>query len=185
MFCKERKYTPLLALANFSVYFIIMTTIYAQPVQAKKVDPLANYIKKHVITKHTKPSDLSSSTKSKSGVVKTAKSYLGTRYRFGGTTRKSIDCSGFTQAVMKKHGKKLPRTARSQASVGKHVAKKNLRAGDLVFFKGTARHAKISHVGIMISKNKFIHASSGAKKVTITSINKAYYRRHYHSGRRV
>ena len=60
-------------------------------------------------------------------VVKTAKNYLGTKYRFGGTTRKGIDCSGFTKAVMKRHGKKLPRTAEQQASAGKHVDKKNLK----------------------------------------------------------
>jgi len=118
-------------------------------------------------------------------IVNTAMKYLGVKYRFGGNTRKGIDCSGFTKIVMKKHGTKLPRTAREQAKVGKRVSRKNLKAGDLIFFKGTSSHARISHVGIMISKDKFIHASSGKKKVIISSINKAYYRAHYYSARRV
>ncbi len=125
------------------------------------------------------------SSRNKSDIIKTAKKYLGVRYRFGGNNRKGIDCSGLTKAVMKKHGKNLPRTARQQASTGKHVNRKNLKAGDLVFFSGTSKHARISHVGIMISSDKFIHASSGKKRVIITNINKPYYKQHYFGARRV
>jgi len=121
---------------------------------------------------------------SKKSIIKTAKSYLGVRYRFGGTSRQGIDCSSFVQKVMAKHGKKLPRTSVNQASSGKHVNRKNLREGDLVFFKGTYKKG-ISHVGIYLGKDKFIHASSGAKKVTISSLNKKYYKTHYAGARRV
>ena len=127
-------------------------------------------------------------TKSKqlkiSNIIKHAKSYLGTRYRFGGTTRKGIDCSAFTKVVFKKNGKHLPRTSSQQASSGKHVAKKNLRKGDLVFFKGTYKRG-ISHVGIFLGNDKFIHASSGARKVTISKLSKSYYRKHYAGARRI
>jgi len=117
-------------------------------------------------------------------VIATARSYLGTRYRFGGKTKRGIDCSGFTQAVLKKHKVNLPRTASQQASIGHHVDKKNLRKGDLVFFKGTYKRG-ISHVGIYLGNDRFIHASSGAKKVTISKLSKAYYRNHYAGARRV
>ena len=117
-------------------------------------------------------------------VIKEAKKYLGVRYRFGGNTKRGIDCSGFTRAVLKRTGKNLPRTASQQSKSGKHVNKKNLRTGDLVFFKGTYKKG-ISHVGIYLGKGKFIHASSGAKKVTISSLNKQYYRNHYAGARRV
>ncbi|MHA1675603.1 MAG: C40 family peptidase [Candidatus Njordarchaeales archaeon] len=137
----------------------------------------------------TKTSDLvfkSRSTSSKiNDIIKTAKNYLGVRYRFGGNTKKGIDCSGFTKAVMKKHGKNLPRTARQQASVGKHINRNNLKAGDLIFFKGTSSHARISHVGIYIGNDKFIHASSGKRKVIITSLSKPYYKKKYFGARRV
>jgi len=117
-------------------------------------------------------------------VIATARSYLGTRYRFGGKTKRGIDCSGFTQAVLKKHKVNLPRTASQQASVGRHVDKKNLKRGDLVFFKGTYKRG-ISHVGIYLGNDRFIHASSGAKKVTISKLSKAYYKSHYAGARRV
>jgi cell wall-associated NlpC family hydrolase len=117
-------------------------------------------------------------------VVKTAKSYLGIKYKWGGCTRKGFDCSGFVKTVYKKHGKRLPRVSRDQASAGKHVDKKNLRAGDLVFF--SSRHTKrIAHVGIFIGKGKFIHASSGKHRVTISSLSKKYYRQHYKGARRL
>ena len=116
-----------------------------------------------------------------------AKKFLGVRYRFGGENiKKAIDCSAFTKYIMKKKCNiLLPRTATEQASAGRHVDKKDLKAGDLVFFKNTSKHAHISHVGIMISKTKFIHASSGAGKVTITRLYKPYYVKHYFGARRL
>ena len=110
--------------------------------------------------------------------VKIAKRFLGRRYRFGASTRttKVFDCSSFVKKVIKlSKGKNLPRTAASQYKVSKKVKKP--RKGDLVFFKGTYKKG-ISHVGIYIGNNKFIHASSGAKKVTISSLKKSYYRKH-------
>jgi len=127
-------------------------------------------------------------TKKKSQqVVAYAKKFLGVKYLFGGENiKKEIDCSAFTKHIMKKKCNiTIPRTAAKQASSGKHVDKKNLRAGDLVFFKGTSKHAHISHVGIMISKTKFIHASSGARKVVITKLYKPYYIKHYFGARRL
>jgi len=138
--------------------------------------------KKMASSKRTK----SSPVKNKA-VIAYAKRFLGLRYKYGGENiKKAIDCSAFTKHVMrKKCNINLPRTAAMQASSGKHVDKKDLRAGDLVFFKETSRHAYISHVGIMISKTKFIHASSGAKKVTITRLYKPYYIKHYFGARRL
>lgn len=146
---------------------LIVLTLFLTSAFAK--NSLAQNIKKYSTNKN---------------VEKTAKKYLGTKYRFGGTTKRGIDCSGFTQSVMKKHGKKIPRTARAQASIGKHIPKSELKKGDLVFFKNTYKKG-ISHVGIYLGNNKFIHASSGAKKVTISNINKKYYRKHYAGARRV
>lgn len=126
-------------------------------------------------------------TKKLKDPIKVAKSLLGKRYRFGASTKttKAFDCSSFTKYVIKKSkNKNLPRTAAAQASIGKHVDKKHLKKGDLVFFKGTYKRG-ISHVGIYAGNGKFIHASSGAKKVTISSLNKPYYRKHYAGARRV
>jgi len=157
---------------------LILSGLHAKPNQKDivfKQSTLAVAVQKAAKSKHSKSSK---------DVIKTAKSYLGTRYRFGGKTKRGIDCSGFTQAVLKKHKVNLPRTASQQASIGHHVDKKNLRKGDLVFFKGTYKRG-ISHVGIYLGNDRFIHASSGAKKVTISKLSKAYYRNHYAGARRV
>lgn len=138
-------------------------------------------------TKKLKPkkSKKSKNFKSKK-LIRTAKKYLGVRYRYGGCTKKGMDCSGFVKTVYKKHGKNLPRTSRNQAKIGKHVKKNGLQMGDLVFFRGTSRRSGgITHVGIYLGKGNFIHASSGAKKVTISKLNKTYYKKHYAGARRL
>ncbi len=129
--------------------------------------------------------DIIFKTRSKvTSVIKTAKSYLGTRYRYGGNTRKGIDCSGFTCKVFKKYGKKLPRTSREQSKVGKKVSKMNLKAGDLVFFS-SKNTRDVTHVGIALGNGKFIHASSSKKKVIVTSLSKKYYVDNYKGARRL
>jgi peptidoglycan endopeptidase LytE len=111
--------------------------------------------------------------------VKEAEKYLGTRYLMGSSTKttRSFDCSSFVKHVIKKSThKNLPRTAASQY---KKVTKVKIpHTGDLIFFKNTYKHG-ISHVGIYIGNNKFIHASSAAHKVTISSTNKHYYKKHF------
>jgi len=112
------------------------------------------------------------SASSATDLVATAKNYIGTPYRYGGTTTAGIDCSAYTQLVFKKSGKSLPRTAGQQYKQGKAVSKSNLTTGDLVFFNTSGRG--VSHVGIYIGSSKFIHAST-SKGVTISSLNDPYY----------
>jgi len=117
-------------------------------------------------------------------IVKTAKKYIGTRYKYGANSRHAVDCSSFVQRVFKQVHTKLPRTSREQAKVGKRVKKSELKPGDLVFFSSKKTRG-VAHVGIYIGGGKFIHASSGAKKVTITPLNKRYYKKHFKGARRV
>lgn len=131
----------------------------------------------------TLPIDTASAASKPSGaaIVKEGKKYLGVRYLYGGTSPRGFDCSGFTSYTFKKKNVKLPRTAAEQYKRGKSVSKKNLRAGDLVFFKTTSK-TKISHVGIYVGNNKFIH--SAGKGVAITSINDPYYWKSKYAGAR-
>ena len=117
-----------------------------------------------------------------SKVVEYAKQFLGKPYVWGASSGKAFDCSGFTVYIMKKFNVSLPRTASGQINSGTKVGKDDLQAGDLVFF--TTYKKGPSHVGIYIGGNKFIHASSGVDKVTITDLDSSYYKRRYLGARR-
>jgi cell wall-associated NlpC family hydrolase len=94
-----------------------------------------------------------------------------------------IDCSAFVNKVFDFFNVDLPRTARDIYKVGRSVAKSELATGDLVFFTTYASYP--SHVGIYIENDEFIHASSAARKVTIDSINRSYYRKRYIGAKRI
>jgi cell wall-associated NlpC family hydrolase len=118
-------------------------------------------------------------------IVRSALSYRGAPYRLGATGRYgAFDCSSFTRHILGQNGASLPRTASEQYHHGEPVARESLLPGDLVFFKNTYKRG-ISHVGIYIGNDKFIHASNRRMGVTITSLSAAYYARHYAGARRV
>ena len=114
---------------------------------------------------------------------KTAYSFIGTKYRFGGTTRKGLDCSSFVQHVFRELDVTLPRTAREQFHVGNAVAPGDLQRGDLLFFQTYARFP--SHVGIYLGNNKMIHASSRDRRVVISSVDTPYYRSRFIGAKRI
>lgn len=121
-------------------------------------------------------------TKQKSSLLATAKQYIGTPYKFGGTSPKGFDCSGFVQFVFKQHSYNLPRGADSQFTVGKPVQRNRLQPGDLVFF--TTYESGPSHNGIYLEKGQFIHASS-SRGVMISNLSEAYWKSRYLGARRV
>lgn len=91
-------------------------------------------------------------------VVDNALNYLGTKYRYGGTTDKGMDCSGLVTTAFKEQNIVLPRSSRDMASAGKEVALENAKKGDLVFFVIRNRKKVIDHVGLITSvKNGEIH----------------------------
>lgn len=131
------------------------------------------------------PVDLAKSlekNRSFANLQKSAYSFLGARYRFGGNSPNALDCSSFTQQVFRQQDIKLPRTAREQFQVGTEVSQGDLRRGDLVFFRTYARYA--SHVGIYLGNRKMIHASSRDRRVVISSMDTPYYLSRYLGARR-
>ena len=97
-------------------------------------------------------------------------------YRIGGNSKEGIDCSAFVQGLTNEaFGISLPRTSREQADFCKEISKQDLKEGDLVFF-GSGR--SISHVGMYISNNKFVHAST-SMGVVISDLDEAYWSRRF------
>jgi cell wall-associated NlpC family hydrolase len=105
-------------------------------------------------------------------ISKTAKSLVGIKYSYGGTTTRGFDCSGYVSYVFKQNDIYLSRTAASMHASGTAVKKSNLAAGDLVFFNTSGKG--VSHVGIYIGDGKFSHAST-SKGVRIDKLNDPYY----------
>ncbi len=102
--------------------------------------------------------------------------WYGTRYRMGGTTKKGVDCSAFVQAVFAAaYSISLPRTAREQYKASQRISRTELKEGDLLFFN---TRGGVSHVGIYLQNNKFIHASV-TNGVTISDLFDPYYLRRF------
>lgn len=125
----------------------------------------------------------SAGTATAAKIIATAKKYIGVPYVWGGSSPSGFDCSGFVQYVFKAHGITLPRTAKQQWKVGTSVSKANLRPGDLVYFANTYTSG-ISHLGIYVGNNQFIHASS-SQGVVISSLSNSYWASHYYGAKRV
>lgn len=134
-----------------------------------------------------KPVDLTKNLELKADNIKmlknTAYGFLGTRYRFGGSSRSGIDCSSFVQKVFRELEVSLPRTAREQFEIGNEVAPGDLQKGDLIFFRTYASYP--SHVGIYLGNNRMIHASSRGRRVVISPMNTPYYRSRFIGAKRI
>jgi len=105
----------------------------------------------------------------KDPMLKNAKHHLGGKYVWGGTVPSGFDCSGYVQYLYKKEGVQLPRTAWEQSKVGKDVTWQSLQKGDLLFFlTDRKRRIPVTHVGMYLGNNKFIHAASKKKGIIIS-----------------
>ncbi|MDA0635437.1 C40 family peptidase [Nonomuraea sp. MCN248] len=98
--------------------------------------------------------------------VAVAKKQIGDPYRYGATGPHAFDCSGLVQFAWKKAGVSIPRVTNSQfAHIKKKVSYKNLRPGDLMFFRG------LGHVGMYIGKGKMVHSPSSGKTVRVEKVS--------------
>jgi cell wall-associated NlpC family hydrolase len=116
-------------------------------------------------------------------LIAEAKKLIGTPYRYGGTTPRGFDCSGFVYYTHKKIGIILPHSARLMYQKGRTVYKSNLMPGDLVFFNTSKGKSGVSHVAIYIGNNQVIHAVS--KGVKIDSLNNPYWKVRYVGAKRL
>lgn len=141
--------------------------------------------KQHIVMNKVKKSKKSKETVSvnkndediinkKIKLLQKAKKLLGKKYVYGARMgdKNNYDCSSFVASCYKDIGVNLPRVSRQQARVGKPIEKSNLQAGDLIFFNTLGNY--ISHVGMSIGGDKFVHASSRAGKIIVSDL-KGYY----------
>ncbi len=117
-----------------------------------------------------------------SNLIEYSYRFLGRPYVWAASGPSAFDCSGFTTYVYNKFGYYLPHYTGDQVEMGISISKENLRAGDLVFFDTSGSN---SHVGIYIGSGNFIHASSGRKKVMVSSLGESYYKSRYSASRRI
>ena len=120
----------------------------------------------------------------KLSMLKSINKYKGVPYKWGGATMRGMDCSGFTMKVFAESAKRsLPHHAASQYKLGTKISRRRLKFGDLVFFRDIESKG-VSHVGIYVGNDNFVHASL-SKGVVTSSMNQPYYKKRYVSARRL
>ncbi|TMM59481.1 NlpC/P60 family protein [Maribacter algarum] len=111
-------------------------------------------------------------------IINTALTFSGTRYKYGGTTKKGMDCSGLLYVSFGEHDVQLPRVSYNMAEKGKRVRINKVEKGDLLFFKTKKQARRINHVGMVVSVKgdevKFIHASS-SRGVIVSSLREGFW----------
>ena len=113
-----------------------------------------------------------------------ALTYRGTPYRYGASSPgRGFDCSGLIYYCLRQRGYNPPRTAAELAHYGKPVKRNELKSGDIVLFANTYKRG-VSHVGIYIGNNNFVHAPNSNSRVRVDSLGSSYYSKKYHSARR-
>lgn len=121
--------------------------------------------------------------------IKTARSYQGTKYKYGGDSKSGMDCSGLMYQSFKSVNVNLPRTSSAQSNIGKRIYMGEIRPGDLIFFATGSSKNKITHVGLVteISKDKdvrFIHATT-KRGVCEDWLSQEYYKTRYVKATRI
>ena len=111
-------------------------------------------------------------------VIESALTFSGTRYKFGGTTKKGMDCSGLIYVALQENDITFPRVSYQQANEGKRVRINQVQKGDLLFFKTRKNSKRINHVGLVVETDdneiKFIHAST-SRGVIVSSLREGYW----------
>ena len=130
----------------------------------------------------------SSSNKTVDRIITHAKKFEGTRYKFGGTTKKGMDCSGLVYTAFLSENITLPRISRDMAKHGERISLLKVQAGDLLFFQTNKARNVINHVGLVIENHrgelKFIHSTT-SRGVIISSIKDVYWNDAFVQARRI
>ncbi len=123
-----------------------------------------------------------------SKIIKYAKDFLGTGYKYGGTGQDGMDCSGLVHTAFSFENIQLPRTSREMATLGEKLDLEQVINGDLLFFRTDPRKKAINHVGLVLDMAEegiyFIHSTT-SKGVIISSLSEKYWQDHFVMARRI
>ncbi|UZH54232.1 C40 family peptidase [Salinimicrobium tongyeongense] len=121
-------------------------------------------------------------------IIDYALQFLGTKYKYGGTTPQGMDCSGLVYTCFLENNIELPRSSRDMALLGDELELRHVKLGDLLFFKTDRRKKAINHVGLVVELDQdnifFIHSSS-SRGVIISALNENYWKEHFVMARRI
>ncbi len=130
----------------------------------------------------------SSPNKKLNNIVDYAASFEGTRYKFGGTTKSGMDCSGLVYTAFAKENVQLPRVSRDMATRGKKISLSKIEKGDLIFFQTNKNRRVINHVGLVTSTRggaiQFIHSTT-SRGVIVSSLEERYWKSAFVEVRRI
>lgn len=186
------KKSTLLLFILFSITFISCKTSKSSIITSKekaKEKGIYSYNEKPVKIEKGKSSKYKKGSISvtKFAIVETAKDNLGVKYKYAGTTKAGMDCSGLVYSSFMKYDIELSRVSSDMAKEGKEVSKSKAQEGDLIFFK-TNNSGSINHVGIITENSGdellFIHSST-SKGVIISSLNEEYYAKAFEKIKRI
>ena len=127
-------------------------------------------------TPATSGAQASAGAKRRHAAAETAVAMIGKPYRYGGSTPRGFDCSGLVQYSYSSAGVKVPRTSRAQYGSAVAITLTDAEPGDLLFF---SYENKISHVAIYLGDERFVHAPSSGKQVSVASLRDPHYQQHF------
>ena len=144
--------------------------------------------KKSKTTKVNQRTTASKPSKTIESIINHAQTFEGTRYKYGGTTKRGMDCSGLVVVAFQKESINLPRTTADQKNTGEWIDVKNVKEGDLLFFATKKNSRKVNHVGIVTKSRpgyvEFIHSTT-SKGVITSNLSERYWYLAYVQARRM
>ncbi|TXE18899.1 NlpC/P60 family protein [Psychroserpens burtonensis] len=168
------------------ILILILSAFFASCNSSKRVVSKKTRTSKTTKKRNSSPS--AATPKTVVNIIEHAKTFEGTRYKYGGTTKKGMDCSGLVVTAFKKEDILLPRTTSDLSKRGDWIDVKEVKEGDLLFFATKKNNRRVNHVGIVTSSRpghvEFIHAST-SRGVMISNLAESYWYLAYVQARRV
>jgi lipoprotein Spr/probable lipoprotein NlpC len=167
----------------FILFFLLVFTITSCKNKKNGINQIKSSSDKEIRIKYAEKLNTNELSIKNTKLYSFIDDWYGTPYKYGGIDKNGIDCSGFVFKLFEQvYSIKSPRTTTELYEVSNEIKKKDLKEGDLIFFKIDSK--KVSHVGIFLMNNKFVHASS-KKGIMISDLNEEFFVKCFYKGGRL